>query len=144
LPLSRSSLAKALDGGCERAPTGGDSYVMKHWILPLSFVFVMACRASDTDRVTSGVPATDPPAAAAQDAVSRDPDRSAMIWRWQERFGEPRDLASDHEACLQKADAETSSMRRTGVLWDCMRQKGWRRVKNAHLNFGDLKHATPP
>lgn len=117
---------------------------MKHWILPLSFVFILACRASDTDRPAGGVPATDPHATAAQDTGSRDPDRSAMIWRWRERFGEPRDLASDHEECLQKADAQTSSMRRTGVLWDCMRQKGWQRIKGTTLNFGGLERVTPP
>jgi hypothetical protein len=123
-----------------------DSYVMKHWfvLLSLFFLFVTGCRSSDTDRAASGVPAPEPPAVApAQDAVSRDLDRSAMIWRWPERFGEPRDLASDHAECLQKADSQTSPMRRTGVLWDCMRQKGWQRVKGTAFNFDALKRDTP-
>jgi len=117
---------------------------MKHWVLPLSFLLALGCHSSDTDRGASEPSATRQPATAAQDAGSRDPTRSLIIWRWPESSGEQRDLAADHAECLKKADAETKSIRRTGVLWDCMRRKGWQRIKGAELNFDAKKPATPP
>jgi len=123
---------------------------MKHLFLPLSFLLAVGCHSSDTDRGVTDPSTTEqsapaaPAATATQDAGSRDPTRSLIIWRWPESSGEQRDLAADHAECLKKADAETKSIRRTGVLWDCMRRKGWQRIKGAELNFDAKKPAAPP
>jgi hypothetical protein len=104
----------------EFVPGSGQEHGMRKWILPTLLLFAISgCDRSGTDRAAS-----DPQA----DRPKASPELLGM-WRWPSDAGEPRDLAQDQEECLGLANAETSVIRKTGVMWDCMRRKGWHRLK---------------
>jgi hypothetical protein len=99
---------------------------MNKWVLPMLLLFAMGCWSSDGDR----------PAANRPDAASRDETTTLAMWEWPAAAGQPRDLAADHAECMRKADAQTTAMKRAGVLWDCMRGKGWHRIKERNRMGG--------
>jgi hypothetical protein len=95
---------------------------MKKLALPILLLFAMGCWSSNGDQ----------PATARPNAAPKDSYKSQAMWEWPARSGKPRDLATDHAACLQKSDAQTTAMMKVGVLWDCMRRKGWHRIKEQY------------
>lgn len=95
---------------------------MTKWALPILLLLAMGCWSSDDDHAAVGRPDTAP----------RDATTSLDMWEWPARAGKPRDLARDHAECLRVADTQSTAMMRTGVLWDCMRRKGWHRIKEQY------------
>ncbi len=92
---------------------------MKKFTLLILLLFAMACSSPDSDQPAAARPVTEP----------KDPHASLAMWEWPARSGEPRDLAADHAACLEKADGASKAMIRAAELWACMRGEGWHRVK---------------
>ena len=101
-------------------------------------LLMQGCESSNPDSTPAETSATQPATQPASKSAGAAPTpaTSESMWIWPERRGEPRDRSADHAECVTLSETQPSANMRIGVLWDCMRQKGWFRDRGADFNFG--------